>query len=261
MTPSPEKSAAIALEWTGPVATLELRRPPLHILDLATLGEMDTALASLAGADSAPQVLVVQASGERAFSAGVAVQDHTPDRIEEMLATFHGALHRLRALPAVSIAAVRGACLGGGMELAASCDLVVATEDAVFGQPEIRLGCFPPWAAALYPPRIGTHRTLELLLTGRTLNATEAHRWGLINRLVPTADLPAAVAELTAEITAMSAAVTPLVKRAVRTTEGNFAHAVGESERLYLEELARCEDMHEGIAAFMEKRAPDWKHR
>jgi cyclohexa-1,5-dienecarbonyl-CoA hydratase len=241
-------------------AALVVDRPPLNVLDLATLADLDRVLAEVAAAP--PQVLVVRGGGERAFSAGVAVEDHTPDLVATMLGRFHGALARLRALPSIAVAAVRGHCLGGGMELAAACDLVVAEEGARFGQPEIKLGCYPPYAAALYPARLGLQRTFDLLLTGRTLDAAEAAAAGFVARLAPAGGLDAAVAGLVGELTAASAAVTPLVKRAVRAgEEGGFARALAESERIYLEELAATEDMQEGLEAFLAKRPPAWKHR
>jgi len=241
-------------------AQLTIDRPPLNVLDLDTLGELEEVLDRVAAAP--PQVLVVRGGGERAFCAGVAVEDHTPDRIATMLARFHGALRRLRELPSINLAAVRGHCLGGGMELAAACDLVVAEETAGFGQPEIKLGCYPPYAAALYPAVLGTARTFDLLLTGRTWSAAEAADAGFVARLAGAGALDAAVAELVAEVTAMSGAVTPLVKRSIRAGEGDaFARALAESERIYLEELAATRDMREGLEAFLAKRAPRWRHR
>ena len=245
----------------GRVARLTLNRPPLNVLDLATLEALDRALADLA-ADPDLQVVVVAAAGDRAFSAGVSVQDHSPDRVGSMLATFHGALARLRALPAVSVAAVRGLCLGGGLELAASCDLVVAADDASLGQPEVDLGCFPPLAAALYPSLIGPRATLDLLATGRRLTAAEAQALGLISERVAAGDLERRVAELVATLTAKSAAVLRLIKRAVAAGSARpFTDALAESERLYTEELCATADMAEGLAAFLAKRPPRWRHR
>ena len=242
------------------LATLTLDRPPLNILDLATLAELEATLDAIA--EKPPQVLLVRGGGAKAFSAGVAVEDHTPDKIGEMLERFHGALETLRDLPSVNVAVVDGHCLGGGMELAAACDLVVAGPAARFGQPEIKLGCYPPYAAALYPALLGSQRTFDLLLTGRTLTAAEAADAGFVARLAGDGELEAAVDELVASILAMSAAVTPLVKRSIRAGEGDgFRRALAESERVYLEELAETADMEEGIQAFLEKRRPEWRHR
>lgn len=255
-----ETASAVRIERTGRTATLWIDRPPLNVLDLATLDELRRAVEELAA--EPPQVLLVRGAGERAFSAGVAVEDHTPDKIGAMLEGFHGALRALRALPSVNLAVVQGHCLGGGMELAAACDLVLAGDGARFGQPEIELGCYPPYAAALYPALLGAKRTFDLLLTGRTIDAAEAHRIGFVSRLVPAADLEAAAEGLGAELTAHSAAVTRLTKKAIRAGEGEaFETALAECERIYLDELAATTDMEEGLTAFLEKRPPDWQHR
>lgn len=251
----------LLVQREGRTAAVTLNRPPLNILDIPTIELLGEALAGL-GREDGLQAVVVRGAGDRAFSAGVAVQDHTPDKVGPMLESLHGAIRRLRDLDAVTIAAVHGHCLGGGMELALACDLVVAAEDARFGQPEIELGCYPPVAAALYPSLIGPGRTLELLLTGRTLSCEEAERMGLVTRRIPTGELDDAVARLVSEITAKSAAVTRLTKAAVRAGRDlGFSAGLRESERLYLEALCPTEDMAEGIAAFLEKRRPVWKHR
>lgn len=254
-------SDALRLERQGRLATLILDRPPLNILDLATLRQLGERIAELADDDEL-QLLVLRSASPRAFSAGVAVEDHVGERIADMLALFHGALERLRSLPALSLAAVQGHCLGGGLELAAACDLILAADDACFGQPEVKLGCFPPYAAALYPRRIGYGATLDLLVTGREIDSHEAVRLGLAQRLAPAAQFDTRVAQFTDELLAASRPVTRLIKRAVRAGESE-AHrqGVAECERLYLQELTKVEDMGEGLAAFREKRSPEWQHR
>jgi cyclohexa-1,5-dienecarbonyl-CoA hydratase len=244
------------------VARIVLDRPPLQILDLELLGALDGAIGGLER-DPTLQVVRLEASGGKAFSAGVSIRDHTAEKIERMLLAFHGTLTRLRSLEALTVACVDGHCLGGGMELALCCDLVLATQRSTFGQPEIALGCFPPVAAALYPRRIGVGRTLELLLTGRTFDAGEGRSLGLVDEtFTDGAALEARLAALEAEITRRSAAATRLTKRAVRAGELRpFAAALAEAERLYLEQLAATADMQEGIAAFLEKRPAEWRHR
>ncbi len=245
----------------GRVATLWLDRPPLNILDLAMLAELDSALAGLA-ADGELQLLVLCGAGERAFSAGVAVEDHAPETIGEMLSRFHSALWRLLRFPVPTVAAIHGHCLGGGMELAACCALRLAEAGARFGQPEIALGCFPPFAAALYPALLGRAAACDLLLTGRTIDAREAQRLGFVSRLLPAGELEAGVQALVEEITSASAAVTRIATRALRAgAEAPLERAVAECERLYREELAATADMAEGLAAFLEKRQPRWRHR
>mgnify|MGYP001236032221 CR=1 FL=1 len=243
-------------------ATLTFGRPPLNILDLDLLAALDDMIVEL-GTDHELQVLFVRGAGEKAFSAGVSVHDHTPDKVERMLLSFHGAIAKLRDLEALTVALVDGHCLGGGMELALACDLVLATERSRFGQPEIALGCYPPVAAALYPQRIGSGRTLELLLTGRTFDCAEAAHLGFVHERLPDrAALDGRASELGLAILRQSAAVTRLTKRAVRAGESRpYPAALAEAERLYLRELTATADMAEGILAFTEKRPPVWKHR
>lgn len=246
----------------GRVAWVTIERPPLNILDIPTLKSLETAVNSFNQEGDDLQVVVVRGGGERAFSAGVSVQDHTPDKVGSMLESFHGGLRLLRDLPAVTIAAVQGHCLGGGMELALCCDLVIATEESRFGQPEVELGCYPPVAAALYPSLIGAGKTLDLLLTGRTLSCQEAEAMGLVTRRVPTGQLDAEVNELVAQITGKSAPVTRLIKASVRAgRDRGFSAGLTEAERLYMDELCPTADMQEGLAAFLDKRRPVWQHR
>lgn len=255
-------SDLLVVEREGRAATLTFGRPPLNILDLDLLAGLDAAIASLAE-DRELQLVFVRGAGEKAFSAGVSVQDHTPDKIDRMLLSFHGALARLRDLEALTVALVDGHCLGGGMELALVADLVLATERSRFGQPEIALGCYPPVAAALYPQRIGSGRTLELLLTGRTFDCAEALALGFVHeRFADRAALDERAAALSAAIQRQSAAVTRLTKRAVRAGETRaYTPALAEAERLYLRELTATADMAEGIQAFVDKRPPVWRHR
>jgi cyclohexa-1,5-dienecarbonyl-CoA hydratase len=244
----------------GRAATLVFERPPLNVVDARLLGEMEAALGGLAG--DPPQLLVVRGGGERAFSAGVAVEDHTRDRVEASVRSFHRVLLALRRLPSITLAVVRGHCLGGGMELAAACDLVVADETGRFGQPEIKLGCFPPFAAAAYPRLFGAKVAAEVLLTGRAISAKEAWQLGFVNRLAPAEELEGLAGDLAAEVLAQSAAATALTKRALAAEdEEAFERALAECERLYFEELVRTEDMAEGVSAFLDKRQPRWSHR
>jgi cyclohexa-1,5-dienecarbonyl-CoA hydratase len=159
-----------------------LDRPPLNVLNLPMLAELEKTCALLSNERSL-KCVVLRGAG-RAFCAGVDVADHTPDRVERMLELFHGAVRRLMALPCPVVAAVNGAALGGGCELLMACDVVLARDDARIGQPEIRLGAFPPVAAAVLPRLIGRQRALDLVLTGRTLSAEEAREMGLVTRVL-----------------------------------------------------------------------------
>jgi len=254
-------TTGVCVERRERVATVWLERPPLHILDIPTIAALDAAFADLARVEGV-QLVVVRGRGGKAFSAGVSIQDHTPDKVDAMLTGFHGAIRRLRALEAVTLAAIDGHCLGGGMELAFSCDLALAAEESTFGLPEIKLGCYPPVAAALFPQRIGMQHTLEMALTGRNYTCAEIAALGLLNWRVPRADFAAKLDEIEALLLGTSGAVLKLTKRAARAGERQaFGPALDEAERIYLQELCRTADIEEGIGAFLAKRRPEWKHR
>jgi cyclohexa-1,5-dienecarbonyl-CoA hydratase len=192
----------------------------------------------------------------------VDVSEHTADMVEEMIEVFHRIFRLLQGLDVPTLAVVGGAALGGGCELALFCDLVIASEKASFGQPEIQVGVFPPVAAVALPGIIGPKKAMELLLTGDRLRAEEAERLGLVNKVVPPDELAAAADELVGKLTKLSAAVLRLTKRAVRVgSVGSFGDGLAAVEEVYLGPLMGTEDAHEGLAAFMEKRAPVWKDK
>lgn len=242
------------------VARLTLERPPLNVLNIPMMREFGAALDELAD-DETLRVLVITGAG-RAFCAGVDVADHTADRVQEMLEVFHGALRQVMNLPAPVVAALNGAALGGGLELALACDVIVAVDDAKIGQPEIQLAVFPPIAAVLMPRLIGRHQAMELVLTGKTITAAEGHRRGLINQTHSADDFEAEVEELVAQLSGLSAPVLQMTKRVVHESlDLRLDAAIDHAESVYLTELMQLEDPHEGLAAFMEKRGPEWKHR
>ena len=245
----------------GPVYSIELNKPPLNILDIAMMEEIVLALEE-ADTDRGLRTLVFRGAGEKAFSAGVSIQDHTPDRIEQMIRQFHGIFRRLAKTEKVTVAAVQGHCLGGGFELAAMCDLVVAAEDARFGQPEIKLGQFPPVGVVLLPYLIGYRKAAELILTGMTLTAPEAQALGLVNRVVPVKQLQEATDELLRELLEQSGAALRLTKTILRRVAGlDFEKALSEGEQFFLQTLAKTADAKEGVFAFLEKRAPQWRNQ
>jgi cyclohexa-1,5-dienecarbonyl-CoA hydratase len=251
----------VQVEREGPVARLWLDRPPLNVIDLPLLAELNTALDSLPGPPHL-RFLVFAGRGDRAFSAGVDARDHTPDRIAEMLGNFHRVFLKLWNSDWITLAAVQGYCLGGGMELATFCDFVVATHTARFAQPEIKLGCFPPVAAVILPALVGPRRALDLILTGRSLTAEQAHGLGLVTQLVGEAELEAGVQELISILSAHSPAVLPLARRAVLQATGlDFERALEETEKFYLDSVMKTEDAHEGVRAFLERRRPVWAGR
>ena len=248
------------LDVAPPRATLTLTKPPLHVLDLEGMGALSRALDSVA-ARTDVAVLVLAAEGDKAFSAGVEVRDHFPDRLDDMIDSFHRLCRSLIEADAVTVAAVKGAALGGGMELAACCDFVIAAEGASFGQPEIELGCFPPLGAALYPSLFGPKLASAIILLGERLTAEEAKAIGLVSRVVPKTDLDSAVDELVSKLAGKSPAVLRLAKKALRASTERALESLPEVESLYREELAATEDMLEGLTAFLEKRKPVWRGR
>ena len=239
------------------VARVVLDRPPLNVIDLEGARELARTLSDVQRMEGL--TAVVLAARGKAFCAGVDVRDHLPDRGAEMLAEFHRVCRLLLALEAPVVAAVQGAALGGGMELTLVCDLVVASTRATFGQPEIRLGVFPPLAAAALPHLVPFHLASELVLTGRVLSAEEALRVGLVNRVAPPEQFEEALDALLSELRPLSPPSLRLAKRALRL--GRWRPEPDEieaAERFYVDQLMRTPDAVEGLTAFLEKRPPVW---
>jgi cyclohexa-1,5-dienecarbonyl-CoA hydratase len=250
----------IKFEKQDGVARLMLNKPPLNVLDIAMMREINAALEKLAG-DLSTRVLVFEAAeGSKAFSAGVDVSEHTADKVEEMIEVFHRIFRLLDALEVPTVAVVAGAALGGGCELVLFCDMIIASERASFGQPEIQVGVLPPIAVVALPGIIGPKKAMELVLTGDRIRADEAERLGLVNQVVPPEELKAAADEFVGKLAKLSGAALRLTKRAVRLgSTGGFTEGLAAVEELYLGPLMATEDAHEGLAAFMEKRSPIWK--
>lgn len=248
---------SIRFERAGGLVRLILDRPPLNVLNIPMLRDLNNALQEL-GQDESVNVLLVTGSG-RAFCAGVDVADHTADRVDEMIGTFHRVIEQLMDLPFPVVAAINGTALGGGFELALACDVVLAREGAKLGQPEIRLGVFPPAAAVLLPRLVGRQTAADLILSGRVVEAEEAVKLGLASQVFPADKFAAGVEEYAVSMAALSGPVLRLTKRALREGEaGTPRDAMSRLERLYLDELMQMDDAHEGLAAFTEKRAPAW---
>jgi cyclohexa-1,5-dienecarbonyl-CoA hydratase len=250
--------STVTLEKTNNIARVTLNKPPLNVMDIAMMEELDAALKSLKG-DRASKVIVIAAAG-KAFSAGVDVADHTKERVDEMIKKFDNIFRTLWSLEQPTVAAVQGMALGGGCEVAIGCDFVVASEKAKFGQPEIKVGVFPPVAALVLPRIIGRKKAFEWVLTGETFDAREAERIGLVNVVAPPESFDAAVNAFVGKLTALSGAVLRLAKRATQIGLDQGADAAfAEIERLYLRDLMQTADATEGLAAFLEKREPKWK--
>jgi cyclohexa-1,5-dienecarbonyl-CoA hydratase len=248
----------IQTEFKDGVATLTLNRAPLNVLNIEMMEEINTYLEELKEEKSL-KLLVIQAMG-KAFSAGVDVGEHMGDMVYKMIEAFHRIFRLMDALKVPSIAVVNGSALGGGCELALYCDMVIATERAKFGQPEIQVGVFPPIAALIFPRMIGRKKALELILSGETISAQEALALGLINKVVPEASLPQEVGGFIEKLKKLSGIVLKLAKEATLAgLNDDMDQGLKVIEKIYLDRLMKTHDAIEGLKAFLEKRKPTWK--
>ena len=248
----------VSLDIQGAVASVVLRNPPLNVIDIPMMEELSRVLAEIE-AQSDIAAVVISGAG-KSFSAGVDVAAHTPDKVEGMLAKFHGVVRALIAAKKVTIASVHGHCLGGGAELAMVCDMVYTSEDAQWGFPEIKLGCYPPVACTALAALVGQKHAAELVLTGRTIRGEEAAAIGLANRALAKDGLDAAVAESVRQLVQLSPAALAIAKKASYAWDAmHFDKGLARAEKIYFEDLMKTADAHEGIRAFMEKRGPKWR--
>ena len=251
-------TARLGLAFEPPLARITLQHAPLNVIDIAMMEELGRALAQIE-ARSDVAIVILRGAG-KAFSAGVDVAAHTPDKVQEMLTKFHQAILKLVTMKKVTIAAVHGNCLGGGAELAMVCDLVFTSEDASWGFPEIKLGCYPPVAATALASLVGQKHAADLILTGSVISGAEAASMGLANRAVPQAELEAAMQASIDHLQKLSPAALAVTKKAIYAWDSmHFDKGLARAEKIYLEELMKTEDAREGIDAFLEKRQPSWQ--
>jgi len=252
----------IHLQISDLVARLTLNRPPYNVLTADMMDEIARAIEGL-HEQRGIRALVIQASKEcTAFSAGVAVEDSRPDRAFQTLEAFQRVFHSMLDISKPVITVVNGPAIGGGCELAALGDMIVATPKARFAQPEIRLGVYPPLAAVILPHAIGHKRALEMILTGEPLSAAEAARLGLVNRLVPEEKLEEEVEKVLMKVTDQSAPVLEMAKKVLYETIGlPLGQALRKSADIYLNQLMALSDAQEGLRAAVEKRKPVWKDK
>lgn len=248
----------LAVELQPPVARVRLQNPPLNVIDIPMMEELVSALTDI---ESRSDLTVIVFSGsQKAFSVGVDVAAHTPDKVEEMLGKFHAVIRALIATRKITIAVVHGHCLGGGAELAMVCDLVYSSELATWGFPEIKLGCFPPVAATALAALIGQKHASDLILTGRSITGKDAAAIGLANEVLAEIDLERTVQETVQQLSQLSPAALAVTKKAIYAWDSiHFDKGLARAEKIYFEELMKTEDAHEGIDAFMQKRAPQWR--
>jgi cyclohexa-1,5-dienecarbonyl-CoA hydratase len=244
----------------GEVARLTLDRPDHNLLNERMLCELASGI-NILGEQYNIKLIILDSAG-KTFCGGIELGEYTQRRVFQLLDAFHCAFSAMLDTSKPLLVVVNGPALGGGAELAALGDLVVATPKARFAQPEIKLGVFPPLAAAILPYILGPKQALELVLTGEAMSAERARELGLVNWLVPENELQKKVDDVIAKVTAQSAPVLTMAKKAIMGSLGlPLRDGVRNSMKVFLNELAELEDSQEGLRALVEKRAPKWKNR
>lgn len=250
----------LELDKSEGVARITLNRPGHNVLDIDMMNELNGELEKLIDDDTL-KCVVIFGKGP-SWCAGVEVGDHKPDMAPKMIATFNRIFELIHQLDVPTIAAVHGACLGGGMEVAIACDIVIASDKAVFGQPEIKLGFFPPYAAIRLPELVGPAKAIEVCTTGKRYSAEASLNMGFVSQTASSDDFAEAVEKLIKEIRTSSPLIIRLNKRAVRKHLGlGFTDAVEAVSDYFLNRLMKTEDVLEGIKSFEEKRKPEWINR
>ena len=258
--PLPSEFQFVKFRVDGEVAHLRLDRPEQNLLNERMLMEIAAGINSVS--EKASVKLILLDSAGKAFSGGIELGEYTQRRVFQLLDAFHNAFSAMMDTSKPVLVVVNGPVYGGGAELAALGDLVIATPNAKFAQPEIKLGAFPPLAAAVLPYILGPKRALELVLTGEAMTAERAREVGLVNWLVPEAELVGKVDEVIRRVTAQSGPVLTMAKKAILGSLGlPLRDGVRNSMKVFLNELADLEDSQEGLRALVEKRAPKWKNR
>jgi enoyl-CoA hydratase len=254
----------ILVERGGSTAIITIDRPrALNALSLATLREIGDALAAL-GKDKEVRAIIITGAGSRSFVSGADIGEleglSSAEDGEAHSRASHEVIFKMQELPKPVIVAVNGYALGGGCELALGGDIILASDNASFGQPEVNLGIIPGFGGTQRLPRlVGRTRALELIFTGERITADEALRIGLVNRVVPQAELLDVARQIAATIAEKAPLAIALAKRAVyeglelSPREGNVL------ESRYFGESVGTEDRQEGTSAFLEKRKPVWK--
>ncbi len=250
---------SVTLEHGGSLLRLQLSRPKANIVDAEMIGALSVALAE--HRDLADLKAVILGAEGPHFSFGASVEEHLPGQCADMLKSLHALVLDMVGYSVPILVAVQGQCLGGGLEVAMAGTMIFAAPDAGLGQPEIKLSVIAPAASVLLPEKIGRTQAADILLSGRTLSAEEAHGMGLVNVI---ADDPAAAAELyfTDNLAPLSAAV---LRHAVSAARIGVIERVQENiakvEALYLDDVMSTADAVEGLNAFLEKRAATWENR
>jgi cyclohexa-1,5-dienecarbonyl-CoA hydratase len=247
---------------TDRVARITFARPPLNVFTISMMKEISDAINRVSATPDVCAIVFAAQPGARIFSAGVSIEEHRPDTAFQMLEAFHSIFRSLNIISKPVVALVAGAALGGGCELVAFADIVIATHSSRFGQPEIKLGAFPPVAAVVLPAAIGEKKAREMILTGELLSAEAALSHRLINYAVAETELETKAQEILDHLRQMSVPALELARRALGAGSlDRFEEALKRTENIYLNQLMTLKDAQEGIEAFIAKRPPRWKHK
>lgn len=251
----------IQFDTSTAVARLVLNHPAYNVLTVPMMAEMAIAIESLSSRADIKAILLTS-SQPKVFSAGISLEDSKADRVFQTLDAFTRVFTAIREISKPLIVVVNGQAIGAGSELVAFGDMIIATPNAKFFQPEVKLGVFPPFAAVMLPQMIGPKKTYELILTGEALGAEEAHQLGFVNKVVPEAQLEAVVNGVLTKIAEFSGPVLEMTKKVIASSQGvPIEEAMKKSRDIYLNELQSLEDVQEGIRAMVEKRKPVWKNK
>src|SRR4051812_10739866 len=242
------------------VARITMNHPPYNVLTVPMMTELAEAIESLNGRGDIKCILLD--SSQKMFSAGISLEDSRPERVFQTLDAFTRVFQAIGEISKPLIVVVNGQAIGAGSELVAFGDMIIATPNARFAQPEVKMGIFPPFAAIMLPQLIGPKKTYELILTGEALSAEEAHSLGFVNKVVSEADLNKTVTDIIAKIGEFSAPVLEMTKKVISSSMGlPIKEAMKKSQDVYLNQLMALEDVQEGLRAVLEKRKPVWKNK
>ena len=263
--PGEKKKNLQFIRWddSGTAAHLTMCRPKQNVMNIEMLQEMAWVIDSLSSREEVRLIVLDSASEcEGYFSMGVGPEGYTSQMVFQMMDAFHNVFRAMNEVSKPVLAVVDGVASGAGAELAAFCDIVIATEDAQFRQPEIKLGVFPPLGSVLYPRLVGPRRAMELLLTGDPISAQQAFMMGLVNHVVPRAVLRERVGALAKRISSQSGPVLKLLRQVVfEGTWRPLSEALKNAQDIYLNQLFELQDSREGLQALIEKRRPVWKDK
>jgi cyclohexa-1,5-dienecarbonyl-CoA hydratase len=250
----------IIVEKTNNIGKIIFNNGPLNILTINMMEQINEAITGFLE-DETLKAVIFDHNG-KAFSAGVDVGDHMGDKAPIMIKEFHGIFRKLNKLKCPTIASIKGAALGGGCEIAIFCDIVLTSDKAKFGQPEIKVGVFPPIAILVFPKIIGNKKAFELIMLGDIIGAVEAQRLGISNHVFPIESYEEEFAKFIESFNDISPIILQYTKKAFLKALGfDFESKLDEIEAFYLQELMSTYDANEGLKAFLEKRSPNWQNR